>query len=305
MSNKYNVNIADERSQWALIKDQATALIQSNALPQGVQNAAQAMAIIQYGRELGYLPMTALQNISLIKGKPTLSANLIGALLKNAGYKYKVTEYTADRVEMKFTDSVGESQTFDYTMAEAMQAGNNSKDNYSKYTKEMLYARCLSRGGRIVAPEVLAGVYSPEEFDTGAGLAESAEQLNQPREVEIVAKKENVQRQAEFIEAEIIVPNSQDKLIEKISAQDVLNSTKTIEGLIVFAKDYKDLIAGDAKLREQATAKKAQLVAASKPQKPNYQERVQSMQEGTKDKEATPIDIEAIERALNVSSNER
>lgn len=160
------INTTEEREQWALIKDQAQTLIQSKALPSNFTNSAQVMAVIQYGRELGYLPMTALQNISLINGKPTLSANLVGALLKKAGYKYYVTEYSDEKVKICFIEPGSDKeQCFEYTMEEAKKAENASKANYKKYSKEMLYARCLSRGGRIVAPEVLAGVYASEEFN--------------------------------------------------------------------------------------------------------------------------------------------
>src|SRR5438045_871784 len=92
MSNN-QINVTAETEIWKLQLSQSKHLLESKALPSQFINVEQVLAVIQYGRELELPPMTSLQNISLIKGKPTLSANLIGARLKNAGYKFKVKKY--------------------------------------------------------------------------------------------------------------------------------------------------------------------------------------------------------------------
>ncbi len=190
MSN--NINTTQEAETWRLMLSQAGHLIKSGAIPSAIQNAEQALAIIQYGRELSLPPMTALQNISLIKGKPTLSANLIGARLKNAGYKFKVKKYTDKEVEIEFVDLDGDKQIFNYTMEEASKSGNKDKlgDMYGKYSKEMLYARCLTRGGRIIAPEVLHGVYASEEFEVEEEVKTTLQKRGKI-EVKEQAKNEN------------------------------------------------------------------------------------------------------------------
>src|SRR5690348_16152610 len=99
MDKTYVVNVQEENAQWELIMRQAKTLIASRALPSGVENAEQAAAIVQYGRELGYPPMTSLINIVLVKGKPTLSANMLGALLKNAGHAFRPVVYTDEEVK--------------------------------------------------------------------------------------------------------------------------------------------------------------------------------------------------------------
>jgi hypothetical protein len=181
-----------ERDQWSLMKDQSEILIQSKAIPSAIENLPQAMAILQYGRELGLPPMTSFQNISLIKGKPTLSAHLIGARLKNAGHDYYVKEFTDTKVEICFlskNEKIGE-QCFTYTAEDAKTAGNFNKDNYKKYPKQMLYARCLTLGGRIVAPEVLAGIYAPEEFNEENDSSGSTSQTKQENTREKVKVEE-------------------------------------------------------------------------------------------------------------------
>lgn len=217
MSDIKTINVNDEIEIWKLMMSQSDHLIKSGALPKAFTNSNQVLAVIQYGRELDLKPMTALQNISLINGKPTLSANLIGARLKNAGYKFKLKKYEEDEVIITFTNLDGIEQNISYTMKEASKAGNASKDNYKKYDKEMLYARCLSRGGRIVAPEVLAGVYALEEFE-----------IELPKSEKIEDKKISLD---ETVEGELAKSIEQPKPIDiKILIEKVKKAT-TKDGL--------------------------------------------------------------------------
>lgn len=63
-------------------------LLASEALPKGVDSKEKFMTIAQYGKELGWDPMTAVNNISLIRGKMTIASNMLGALLRKHGYEY-------------------------------------------------------------------------------------------------------------------------------------------------------------------------------------------------------------------------
>lgn len=63
-------------------------LMASNALPSALDTKEKIMAVIQYGKELGMSEMTALNSISLIKGKMVINSSMLGALLKQKGYEY-------------------------------------------------------------------------------------------------------------------------------------------------------------------------------------------------------------------------
>lgn len=277
-NNNYTINTQAERDQWKLIRDQATVLIESNALPMAIKKPEQAIAIIQYGRELGYLPMTSLQNISLIQGKPTLSANLIGAMLKRAGYDFWVKIYSDKKVEIVFKNLTGREQAFSYTMDEAVTAGNTSKDNYRKYSAEMLYARCLTRGGRIVAPEVLAGVYAPEEFETNT---ETKQPTVEPRKVEAITDEPKVEAQ----EGEIVDEVDRGSQIQE--AMNTIAAVMSMNELLEWAKKYKEIM-DEPSIKEAGANRKAQLTAEIeeepkaeiKPKK-TFKERVEDIQKVT------------------------
>lgn len=128
----------------------------------------QTYAVLCMGAEMGIGPTTALSNIQIAMGKPTLGAALVGALVQRSGrYHYTVTELTDQTVSIDFFDQTTKIGTSTFTMQDAMKAGLGRSDTWSKYGRNMLMARALTNGARWFTPGVLGGaVYDPEEFAT-------------------------------------------------------------------------------------------------------------------------------------------
>src|SRR5687767_13340910 len=60
---------------------------------QDARDAAQAVVKVLAGRELGIGDIAAMTGIYIVKGRVTLSANLMAALVKRSGrYNYRVVE---------------------------------------------------------------------------------------------------------------------------------------------------------------------------------------------------------------------
>lgn len=133
-----------------------------------VKTQAQALVKIMAGAEMGLPPFASMSGIHLVQGKPVLGANLIATLVKNdPRYDYRVKRADAVACEIVWYENgqpVGESS---FTMAEAAAAGLTGKDNWKKYTSDMLFARALTRGARRYAPGIFGGapVYTPDEFN--------------------------------------------------------------------------------------------------------------------------------------------
>lgn len=142
----------------------------------------QALAVILMGRELGVGPTTALSNIIISMGKPTLGASLVGALIQKSGrFSYAVTEMNDRRVVIDFFDkTVATSSatllgTSIFTVEDAQRAGllqgNRTTGAWDKYLRNMLLARALTNGARWYCPGVFGGaVYDPEEFGIAGTL---------------------------------------------------------------------------------------------------------------------------------------
>ena len=164
----------DEMKRWA------ETIINSGLLPNSITEPEQVITIVQHGKELGLTPHISLNNIHVIAGRPVISSSMLGAMLKKHGVEWVISEdyVTFDapngkpdkRTSYKFywkstvTGSVIET-TFSITWNQMTLAGYTEKQNWSKYPKEMMRARCLSYAVRALFPEVLLGMYSDMELN--------------------------------------------------------------------------------------------------------------------------------------------
>jgi hypothetical protein len=132
-----------------------------------IRGAAQAVAKIMTGHELGIGPVSSLINITLIKNKVTLSATLLAALIRRSGrYDYRVRRLDDQGcvIEVLMNGQPVGSSTF--TIEDAKRAGLAGGENYRKFPKNMVFARALSNAARWYCPDVFNGaVYTPDELN--------------------------------------------------------------------------------------------------------------------------------------------
>lgn len=143
-------------------------LVASRLLPRSIQTPEAAFAVIATGRELGLSAMQALRAIHIVEGKPTLSADLMVALVKRSPECafFRLVESTAERATYE-TQRRGEPSPtrLSWTIEEARASGAATKDNWRKYPAAMLRARASSGLARAVYPDLVLGVYDPDELD--------------------------------------------------------------------------------------------------------------------------------------------
>jgi hypothetical protein len=143
------------------IERMANAFVKSNFF--GVKTVEQAVALMLISQAEGLHPATAARDYNVIQGRPALKADAMLARFQHAGGSVQWTELTDKRVAATFSHPQGGSVTIDWDMARAKAAGLDGKDNYKKWPRQMLRARCISEGIRTVYPGVLSGMYTPEE----------------------------------------------------------------------------------------------------------------------------------------------
>lgn len=146
----------------------AQALAQSQLVPEALRGKPSDILVITlFGQELGLPPMQAMQVIDVMKGRPTLRANLWVALARKAGHKVRITENTekaATVVVIRHDDPDGPI-TARYTLDDAKTAGLLTNANYAKNPKAMLYARAASTAIRQACPEVAMGFSDEYELN--------------------------------------------------------------------------------------------------------------------------------------------
>ena len=150
----------------------AGVLCKSGLIPSGLNTAEKVFVALQWGHELGLTPMVAVNNIAVINGKPTLSADIMCAVVKRSpeygGIKW--IEMSDTKAECEITrilpNGEKETQRSCFTIEDAQNAGLAGRDVWKKYPKRMLKHRCLSYGLKDMFPDLLAGLYDPEEMES-------------------------------------------------------------------------------------------------------------------------------------------
>lgn len=130
---------------------------------------------ITAGAEIGIAPFQAMNNLHIISGKITMSALLVGSMIKRSGrYNFRVTKIDAAGCNIKFFEKmegkwidIGDSE---FTKENAVKAGTKNTD---KYPRNMYYARALTNGARWYTPDVFNGaIYTPDELDNSITVDE-------------------------------------------------------------------------------------------------------------------------------------
>ncbi|UQN06796.1 hypothetical protein [Deinococcus sp. QL22] len=145
--------------------DFGNMLMKSGLLGQNVKSPEAAVAIMVKGMELGLPAMAALNGITVIQGKPTVSPQLMLSLINRSGQLEDLQIATGTdgaTVTMKRKGRSAFTAKFGPNEAEAMQL--NNKDNYKKQAPVMYQWRAVAACARVVFPDVIDGLYTPEEM---------------------------------------------------------------------------------------------------------------------------------------------
>ena len=124
----------------------------------------EVLACMLMGQELGLKPMQALRMINVIEGRPSLSAELMRALVNRAGHRVDVVEAKQDSVTLSGVRSdTGSRATVTWTLKDAERAGLLGNPAWKKYPRSMLLARATSELCRAIFSDIVGGLYTPEE----------------------------------------------------------------------------------------------------------------------------------------------
>ncbi len=179
------------------MKAYAQVLLDSKLIPDAFKTVEAVVAAVAQGRELGFEPVTSLNNIHVIQGRATLSVHAIAALIKKAGIIYKLLEdavyvredggadklkipdivYVDRRTTIRFYSRSKDMPTLvvendiSFTFTEARDQALTDKPTWKKMLKIMLRNRTLAIGARFVSPDALLGMYESVEWADAVGEA--------------------------------------------------------------------------------------------------------------------------------------
>lgn len=141
----------------------------ADILPPALRGKPANIALVLHtGHELGVSPMQALRNIHIIEGRTTLSADFMAGLVMAS----PLCEYLRP---VELTAACATYETLrrgwdaplrvSFTIEDAQRAGLTGKGNWKTYPQAMLKARCLTSIARAAYPDLVMGLYDPDEVD--------------------------------------------------------------------------------------------------------------------------------------------
>jgi hypothetical protein len=126
---------------------------------------ATGTAAVLQGLSLGLDPLTSLQQIYVVHGRPGMYARIKVALVTSRGHEVWTEDLTDARAVVcgrrKGSSNV---ERVVITMDQAKKAGWTSNQTYAKTPQDMLYARAAGRVCDRIAPDVLMGIASVEDI---------------------------------------------------------------------------------------------------------------------------------------------
>lgn len=168
--------VAFQRLTPAEIKLEAEMLVKSGFFEDS-KDVAKAYVKVRAGQELGIEPYAAMTGINIIKGKPSLSANLVAGLIRrHPRYDYEVLEHTSTVCRLRFLDKGQPKGESHFTLDMAKRAGLlerwDAKLNkrvatlWAMYPEGLLFARAITMLARTYCPDVsMGGIYYEGELD--------------------------------------------------------------------------------------------------------------------------------------------
>lgn len=169
----------DFESAWRM----SNAISKSGLAPRGIQTPEAIFTAIQLGAEVGLSPMSALQNIAVVNGRPTIWGDAQLALVRASGLlkdfkeTYEGKEGTDDYNAVCFAlrEGYNNPSIGEFSIADAKQANLWGKEGpWRTNPKRMLKMRARAFALRDGFTDILKGIYATEEYGDVVPVKEQA-----------------------------------------------------------------------------------------------------------------------------------
>lgn len=240
----------------------ATAVAKSGLAPKGMERPETVLVAIQLGLELGLSPMSSLQNIGVINGRPGVYGDAAKALVEDSGLLEEFDEWLetapgkhVDELPQPIPDTAAavcyskrrgrKPKTTRFSVAAAKRAGLWGKSGpWTQYPDRMLTFRARGFNLRDNFADVLKGLRTYEEIRDypaeGGGRqlpgAAPAQREHQPMEVIVPTPSESVPAHEE--------PAPAAPTMSPLTAADeefILSSADLRQSIVTDAQKFLDL----------------------------------------------------------------
>jgi hypothetical protein len=200
---------------------------------------ANVLVAIGFGASMGLSPAESLYRISVIKGKPTMSAELIASQVRRAGHKLRIAKDEAHKSvtatiiradDPDYPISVTRDMQWAHDMGLDQPSRSGQPSNYQRQGMTMLTWRAITAVAREACPEALYGAgYTPDELsDVTESRSEHIEAtVEEPSSPEVVATPEQREKLFDLLKQAGV--DSRDKACAAINALVQVDSDKVAD----------------------------------------------------------------------------
>lgn len=168
-------NVWTDSKEYNRIGQMAQMISKSNLVPQSYQGKPEdCFLALQFAVRLGMEPLTVMQNLYVVKGKPSWSGQFCMALIRanpafsNVRLVYTGTKGTDNRGAYVTAIRVSDGSIVDgteVTIAMAKAEGWISNQKWKSMPEQMLGYRAAAFFARLHCPEALLGIQTAEEVE--------------------------------------------------------------------------------------------------------------------------------------------
>jgi len=250
-------NLLPSNSEMILMKESAKTAVYSNFLGEAYNCSPdkamyKAMYVIQKGVEVGMKPFQALNSIHVIKGKPTISAEGMLALIyaNSPGVIINYLETSNTLCKIEAIKPNHKPAVFSFSIEDAKAAGLAGSATWKKYTRAMLRSRCVSEMARALFPECISGMsYTPEELGASVEISDDGTETIKDVTPQVVSTKtentkhktNSVQQTGYKLKPQAPVPTAEE--IEEAFAEN--EPVKPEDFVVTFGKDILNKTLGE------------------------------------------------------------
>lgn len=238
-------------------------LLSQSGYFEDAKDMTQCAVKVMAGTEMGFGAFASMTGIHIIKGKPTIGANLMASAIKRSGrYNYRVLQHDATICKIAFYEKwdgkIEEIGISEMTMTEAKAANLNmewdkiekkwkEKHNWKSFPKNMLFARAISNGVKWFCPDVFDGTvaYTPDEMGASEDADGNAIIDVTPRNIAAVpSPPKDIEREQLLSELKAIriqLGKEPDEVLDALGVKSIDKASKDqIKGLIEFYKTEQE-----------------------------------------------------------------
>ncbi len=205
--------------------------------PEGV------FAVVETAKSLGVDPRQALGGgLYYVRGKVEMSARMMNALIRSRRHSVtrdKKSDDTICILHGKRSDN-GDTWTESFSIQEAQKAGLTKNPVWQNFTRDMLFARALSRLARQLFPDIIGNCYVEGEISLDPNIGQGHEMEEPQEDPAQVEKEENElnERLASFAKNHSLEFEKMKGYLEMIASKNQISFKDTAKSAMASGSSF-------------------------------------------------------------------